>query len=91
MGKVPKEAIDKLSAALAAAYPDRYPFPDQHILLSRILWARYLSPQARFRAGREDQWFAGGWTHSVGRDRRNQKELMRLVAMGLHQYQGKCI
>ena len=91
MRKVPQEAIDKLGAALVAAYPDRYPMPEQHILLRRILWARYFGPQARFRAGREDQWFAGEWTHSIGRDRRGQKEMMRLVAAGIHEYQGKRI
>lgn len=86
--RVKQKYIDILGQALWDAYPKDYPpDPNRDILLGRILWARYLSPQAKFRAGKEWNWHFG-WLHLVGRDRRNQKELKRLYDAGVREYQG---
>ena len=68
--KVKAHIIDRVANALAVAYPDLYPADDLTILLGRILWARYLSPAAKFRMGREDDWWGGRWIHACTRDRR---------------------
>jgi hypothetical protein len=88
---IPKDIVDKVAAALATAHPDLYPQPDQHILLDRILWARWLSPAAKFRVGREDDWWGGRWIHACTRDRRNVSELKRLWQQGIREYEGKRI
>src|ERR1700747_2539056 len=44
--RVKAHLIHRVAKALAVAYPDLYPQADEHILLDRILWARYLSPAA---------------------------------------------
>ena len=82
--KTPIAMIERLEAALAADHPDR---PYHPVLLGRILWARYLSPQAKFRVGKEWDWNFG-WMHMVGRDRHNGKELKRLYDAGVREYQG---
>ena len=89
--KTPKETVKKVADALLLAHPDLYPQPDWLILLDRILWARYLSPVAKFRVGREDDWFAGRWIHACTRDRRNVNELKRLWALGMREHEGKRI
>jgi hypothetical protein len=89
--RVPRDIVNKVAAALATAHPDLYPQPDQHILLDRILWARWLSPAAKFRIGREDDWWGGRWLHSCTRDRRNVGELKRLWQQGIREYEGKRI
>lgn len=89
--KVKAHIIYRVAKALAVAHPDFYPQPDQHILLDRILWARYLSPAAKFRIGREDDWWGGRWMHASTRDRRNEAELKRLWDAGVREYQGRPI
>lgn len=84
--KVKKEWIDRLSAALQAKFPDQYPFPEQELLLGRIIYSYYF---CWHRYGhRIDGWGLGEWVHQIGRDRRNQKEMLRLYNAGIREYNG---
>ena len=89
--KVKAHIIDRVANALAVAHPDLYPADGLNILLDRVLWARYLSPAAKFRIGREDDWWGGRWIHACTRDRRNEAELARLWDSGIKEYDGKPI
>jgi hypothetical protein len=85
--KVDPKTVQRLGEMLQAAHPERYPMKDQDVLLDRILWARYLGPQAKFRIGKEWNWH-GGWMHMVGRDRRGAKKMKRLYDAGERYYNG---
>ncbi|MGC2528232.1 MAG: hypothetical protein WA639_10825 [Candidatus Acidiferrum sp.] len=95
MGKrdVPYDLIIEIKIALCSTYPERYGVgepEDFDLLLERMLWAAFLSPQAWARVGKEYDWNSG-WIHAVGRDRRNTKAIKAAVAAGETHFQGKRI
>lgn len=90
--KVDPIYVQRLADALKAEFPDVYPFPDQELLLERMLWAILFSPDVqhyqelgiRGKAfSRSEKTFYG-----IGRDRRNQKAMTEAKARGETHYQG---
>lgn len=83
--------VERLAAALKAAFPEVYPFPDQYTLFERILWQQVFSPVAvryhELGIKRNDRIYEFALT----RDRRNASAMEAALARGETHYEGKPI